>query len=252
MKWFQLLLDENNCFDVDQEEKTKILIFAAILFDQLWLWRNKIRLGATIPNWNLVAAQMRRLLFQHWNAAQSRSFRRIGITLDCWSLPPLGELKMNFDASLIDHSATSAVVLRDHHGQVRGAWINHFNSSNSFCAELEAAIQAFSIAESLNITRLWLEGDALQVILTLQGLDQYRDWRALDNINRGKTFLRFHSFWSVKFVYRNCNLCVHKLAAWARSSSLNGCLEITTIPPEVLCDRGGTFVPLDEDPDCND
>lgn len=32
-KWFQLLLEENNCFDVEKEEKLRILIYVCIVFE---------------------------------------------------------------------------------------------------------------------------------------------------------------------------------------------------------------------------
>lgn len=58
----------------------------------------------------------------------------------------------------------------------------------------------------------------------------------------GKNLLKNYHFLSVNFVNRNCNFCAHKLAKWARLSSVSGRLDLTIIPPKVLCDRGGTDI----------
>lgn len=57
-KWIQILLDEQNCLTVSQEEKLKILNYAAVMFDQIWMWRNKIRLGCPPPDWCHAANQL--------------------------------------------------------------------------------------------------------------------------------------------------------------------------------------------------
>lgn len=106
----------------------------------------------------------------------------------------MGELKANFDVSLFDCSATSAVIIKDHYGQVKGPWINSLFSNNSFCVEMKVAIQAFLVAKELKLHRVCFEGDALQVIITLQGLEQFSDWRASFNIKKSRMFLLKHTF----------------------------------------------------------
>lgn len=64
-KWIQLLLDEGNMFPLEPEEKQKMLHFAIIMFEQIWLWRNKIRLGAMMSDWNEMAVQVARLLHSY-------------------------------------------------------------------------------------------------------------------------------------------------------------------------------------------
>lgn len=167
-KWFQLLLDNNNYFPIATDEKDKMLHFAILLFEQLWMWRNKIRLGAPPPKWDNIAKLVVNQIPQYWRAGQSRKSRQCGgAPLEFWSAPPLGKYKINSDASLFDNSATAAIVLRNNHGIVLGAWINYFFSSNSFCSEIEAAIQALEVAEDMKLSKVWTEGDALQVVLSL-------------------------------------------------------------------------------------
>lgn len=96
--------------------------------------------------------------------------------------------------------------MRNHFGTVIGAWTNRFFSSNSFCAEIKAAIQAFQIVEDLWKKYAQFEGDARQVILALRGLDQYLDWKAQPKTLKGRMFLPKHSFWHLNYVNCNYNL----------------------------------------------
>lgn len=103
---------------------------------------------------------------------------------DCWITPPKGELKLNFDAAFKEGKTTTTVELRNSDNILLGAWINHFSSDNPFCAEAEAAFQALRIATDLQLDRVIVEGDAQTVILVMQGVSQFEDWRAKKNIGQ--------------------------------------------------------------------
>lgn len=60
--------------------------------------------------------------------------------------PPDGEVKFNFDAAFKNGITTTGYVLRNASDVIVGAWVNHFQSENPFCAEIEAAIQALKLA----------------------------------------------------------------------------------------------------------
>lgn len=109
------------------------------------------------------------------------------------------------------------------------------------------ASQAFPIAEDVRIKTAQFEGDALQVILSLRRMEQFSDWRARQNIMKDRELLRNHSFWSINYVNRNCNICVHKLTAWARNSVIYRKLDVTTLPAKILCDQGGSDIILEDD-----
>lgn len=116
---------------------------------------------------------------------------------------------------------------------MKEAWINHFLSCNSFCAEMEAVIQAFELAQEMQINKAMFEDDSLQVVLSLQGLNNFCDWRrARTNISKGKLLLRKFYFWSIFHVNRSCNSLAHRMASWARSVDVNGKIDVTTIPPK--------------------
>lgn len=48
--------------------------------------------------------------------------------------------------------------------------------------------------------------------------------------------------WFLHFVNRSSNSCAHNIASWLRNIGVNGTIDVSTIPPEVLCDKGGTNV----------
>lgn len=89
--------------------------------------------------------------------------------------PPTGELKLNFDASFKDGSASAGVVLQNSNGTILGAWTNRFISSNPLCVEAEVAAQALNIADELKLENVTFEGDAQNVILAIHGLQQFGD-----------------------------------------------------------------------------
>lgn len=46
---------------------------------------------------------------------------------------------------------------------------------NSFCAETEVAVQVLKLAQSMNLDRVTIEGDALNVIMTFSGMSKVED-----------------------------------------------------------------------------
>lgn len=117
------------------EDKEKILHFGVVLFEQMWLMRNKIRIGGEIPNWDAFSNSVNRIRKQYWAAVVKRKAHRWKIDKPlAWNPPSLGNYKFNFDTSLFDNWVVSIIVLRNHFGSILGVWINRFFSCNSFCA----------------------------------------------------------------------------------------------------------------------
>lgn len=65
------------------------------------------------------------------------------------------------------------------HGDIKGVWINHFESPNPYCTETEVAIQEHRMAMELRLDKVIFEGDALNVIMALKGWEQ--EWQAKSN-----------------------------------------------------------------------
>lgn len=118
--------------------------------------------------------------------------------------------------------------------------MNRFDAQNPYCTEAETAIQALQNAVELCLDVVEFEGDACNVILALHGMEQYEDWRAMQNLITGRKLRMQHSGWTLRHVYRECNGSAHNLAQWAVSRRIIRSLDVTTLPPTIWCDRGGT------------
>lgn len=116
------------------------------------------------------------------------------------------------DATFSNLQAVSGMVLRNHHGQVVGAWTHHYLSPNVFCAEMSVVIQALSKADELGLDKVLIECDSVGVIFALQGLKQYEDWQARALLTKGKRLLSKHPLWICKHINRQCNRSAHRLA----------------------------------------
>lgn len=66
-----ILLDGDNIFNIEVEEKRKMLHFGAVMFEQVWLLRNKVKMGGMMPNWDEVVDCIRRLNKQYWLVGES-------------------------------------------------------------------------------------------------------------------------------------------------------------------------------------
>lgn len=128
----------------------------------------------------------------------------------------------------------SGIIVRNSFGTVLRAWTGCFDASFPFEAEAIAAYQAFQQAESLQLPHAVFEGDALNVILALNGSRNHLEWRGRRAISDGRSLLRQHPLWSVMYSNRNCNRIAHKLAHWAKSNSCFGSVNVDVIPSDVL------------------
>lgn len=68
------------------------------------------------------------------------------------------------------------------------------------------AIQALTVAETLNVPKAWFKGDALQVILSIQGMEDFCDWRSKHNIRKadlfcGTTLFRILTMLAVSLIF---------------------------------------------------
>lgn len=242
--WVMFLLGKDNSLPLDDLEKERMAQFAVILMERIWMERNQIWKGHPPAHWEDLSNSIDKSFHKYWQSSNDRlQRRRVQHPRPMhfrWQPPVRGTLKFNFDATYTNGIAVTGVVLRNHDGLILGAWVNRFVSVNSYCAETEAAIQALEIANHQGFDLVEFEGDALEVIMALLGLPQFEDWRAMANILTGRRLISHHTHWTVKHIYREANTCAHNLAKWATSTSLIGSLDVTTLPPAVWCDRGGT------------
>lgn len=135
---------------------------------------------------------------------------------------------MNCDAAFKDGITAMSYVLQNHLGLILGAWTYHFVSNNPFCSKLEMIVQTLQQATMLQLEKATIEEDASNVILAIQVLDDFVDWKARVNIVLGKKLLRNQVLWQLQYTSRSCNSLAHNLAKWEK-----GCF-ICPLPTKCL------------------
>lgn len=157
---FFLILDPNNLFPMEEEEKVKMCQFLVVSLEQVWLLRNKRLQGATIPPLHILCQSINNLTGIYKKVVEGR--HRLLTPLhkaEEWIPPPTDYTKMNFDASYLDNQATPGILVGNSIRVIIKAWISRFTTSSPFEAEAEVAHQALKLAQDLNFTNMIIEGD---------------------------------------------------------------------------------------------
>ncbi|XP_018813588.2 uncharacterized protein LOC108985665 [Juglans regia] len=138
--------------------------------------------------------------------------RPIGLTT--WSPPPLNVYKANWDASVdqVQSRMGVGVVIRNWEGSVTAT----LRSSRCIfldakLAEAMAALRAVLLCKQLGISRVLLEGDALNVVNDINS--EAKDWSSVGLIIQDiKAELQNLEYGSIQFISRNSNCIAHCLA----------------------------------------
>lgn len=184
--------------------------------EQIWMTRNKILKGDLAPDWKQLSKTTYKSHTRYWrghlNVSKSAHKSKLHRAKCTWTPPLIVELKMNFDAAFKDGKTTIGVVLRDHNETILGAWTYHFGNDNAYCAEAEAAVQALKIGNDLMLDKVIFEGDAMFVILAIQEVQRFEEWRARAKILEGRCLLKAKNLWFLNHVSRECNASAYQLA----------------------------------------
>jgi ribonuclease HI len=147
-----------------------------------------------------------------------------GETQTCW-IPPVQEvLKFNIDGAYTPGSnqAGWGVIARDNRGEVVAAGAGRSDHiSDAFHSELNAAVQAVRLAESIGAMRIELETDSQLLMLALnrRDADTSRLGVIIDDL---KLQLRLSfSYYAVTFCKREFNRAAHELASLGCSNDVD-------------------------------
>jgi ribonuclease HI len=131
-----------------------------------------------------------------------------------WKSPPIGVLKINWDAALDPKTSKMGmgILARDHEGRVLAMSSSIQNQiSHPTTAETLAAWKAVVLGVQLGATYLELEGDALEVVQALNSSELC--WGRNDPVlNDIKLLLQNFNDWKVFHVHRGANEAAHSLA----------------------------------------
>lgn len=215
-----------------------MLQFAAVTLEHIWMHRNKVNHGDSLPDIAVLGQTITRLT-QHYHKAATQRRTVLGHACDppAWAPPPPGFLKVNFDAAFDGDTAITGFLVSNSLGCFTYAWTGCSYASTAYVAEAEAAYQALKWAHQQQIQSIMFEGDD---ILALNGSNQFVEWQRKHSILSGRKFLCDNSLWSVSHIPRSCNYFAHNLAQWAKLTHSFGYVSPPSLPPSVLCNRGGT------------
>ncbi|XP_019191714.1 PREDICTED: uncharacterized protein LOC109186242 [Ipomoea nil] len=156
-----------------------------------------------------------------------------------WSKPQEGFHKLNVDAAIdsINGKMGFGCVIRDEHGTFVAArgiqWDGVFSPRE---AEATAIREALSWIKELNLNKVSVETDSLQVVNSLKSSIGESSFHVI--LSDIKNVLCDFSHVFLSFVKRSTNGVAHAIARYAVSSS--GCSEWLSIPPPFLCNALST------------
>jgi len=142
-----------------------------------------------------------------------------------WFLPPMGTIKINWDASLNIKRGWIGlgVIARDNNGLFLGARsVTKQVKADPNLAEVMAALLAVQFSKEVGFFDVILEGDAAKVINEINSEPPYssRIGHFLENIHIEKGCFRSVLF---SFIPRECNSAAHNLAKEASNNFVDNC-----------------------------
>ncbi|XP_059434317.1 uncharacterized protein LOC132167380 [Corylus avellana] len=198
----------------------EIKLFAAIV-RQLWLRRNLFVFGGQLTAPAVILRQAKDQLEAFDKAEVSRSLGRAlaqqtPISVK-WTKPPVGFLKINWDAS-VDVSQKRmgmGIAIRDHGGELLAAYCaTRDYITDAATAEALTAWQAVEISQSLGLEKVVLEGDAMEVVKVLRNEEVWLGSYG-HVLQEAKQKLCQCMEWKVSHVHRQGNNVAHSLAKLA-------------------------------------
>lgn len=172
MDWIKTIISPYGPLGINNEDLHHFQIFAAVLCDLLWFYRNKAYHEGLLFDALMISRNINRITSEHLKA-----WTLIPIPLEKWKSPPVSWFKINFDTAIRNTHSAQAAVCRNHFGNI----IKMVTEVNPTCSpnlgEAIAAKLAFKLASTLKLNRVIIEGDSQIVISGLSQPGLTQDWR---------------------------------------------------------------------------
>jgi hypothetical protein len=207
------------------EDELKLVVIVA---RQIWFQRNNVVFKGEFKSPGDLIKAARTQMEQYDQAVEKRNktgpieVQASTKTVERWKKPPIGVLKINWDAALDPRIGKMGLgtLARDHKGRVLAMTSSIRNQINHpTTTETLAVWQAVVLGIQLGATYLELEGDALEVVQDLN-LPEHcwgRNGPVLKDI---KLLLQNFNDWKVSHVLQGANGAAHSLAKLALSSGV--------------------------------
>ena len=242
--WVSFVLNPGKFLNLQLQEAQSFTLLASVICDQIWFHRNKMlksdqsspSLSTSIPSSPTppLAQEIHKTFIFHKQAWEFSSQYPNLPTHKSWSPPPPGWHKINFDAAVRPNNIFLAAICRNHLGKITHAWINVEVHGDALWVEAKAGLFAVSSALDAGLDSIIFEGDALQVINSIQNSDSSPHWSISNIINDINVSSLGFSCCSFSHVHRSANVLAHSLAAWAPFCNCPGVIPISSLPAYVI------------------
>ena len=227
IEWIKCIIDPKTKLGIRYEESLHFQLYASVVCDRIWMQRNKARMGEDI---GLVVDLARKIQSSFneqkavWDEVRGKKLKLIGLS---WIPPPVGWVKLNFDAAIRENKTTVVVVGRDNHGRVVLAWTDILDSGSPLWGEAKAAYVEVNKAVEAGLKRVIIEGDAWNVIDPLKDKKSSSEWTIDVILQNILALCNLFDDVSFSFVKREGNFATHLLAFWAAFCNNSGPVSIS-------------------------
>jgi hypothetical protein len=216
--WIEGILTHTSSFGINCADSHFFQIFATILCDVLWFYRNQAVHKGVIPDVSTIVANINCVSLEHFTAWSSK----LHPIKEVWSKPPHGFCKVNFDTAIREGFSTQAVVCINSNGMIIKALTQVRPICNPVYGEALAAQLAGVLANSLKLDRFILEGDSNIVILSLNNPTLSIDWHIDHVILETLASFQVFSHWEARNINRSVNFCIYYVAYRGHSKGYPG------------------------------
>jgi hypothetical protein len=172
-EWIGSIISSGSSLGIPLVDHHRFQIFAYVVCDILWFYRNKAFHDGVSFNARSVSMHINKISLEHFQTWHSLS----QVLEENWISPPLNWVKINFDTAIRNSFSAQAAVCRNSKGQI----IHLLSQISPSCfpnvGEALATQLVISLASFCHIDRFILEGNSEVVVLALQNPNSIQDWR---------------------------------------------------------------------------
>jgi ribonuclease HI len=216
------------CVERGTKEELELM---AVIARRIWLRRNAWLFERRFDHPNTVYNEALRSLveFKRCNIKEQESSVSVGreeaqsIKQTCWIPPPVGLIKVNWDAALNVAKGWIGlgIIARDSKGLCMGARsITQQVKTDPKTAEIMAALQAMQFSKDAGFWEVIFEGDAAQVVKEIMSDPPLlsKAGHFIESIQQDMHHFRSASFQAIP---RDCNTAAHNLAKKASHNNID-------------------------------
>ena len=231
---------------IPTDQHWTITLNMALIIDEIWKTGNHFLFHGGIVDVNKAMNNARVRFLEASKVYSPNSRPSVEQSVDVWSPPPQGWIKINVDAALSNSKSALAVVARNHLGIAISIWGKEHHLCSPVQAEAEAILWAVQIAIQERWSAVIFEGDAKLCFDPLSQPDLIPSWPISTLICNIRSLVSCFVSCEFKWVQRKCNVAAHEAARLALNSYRPFCFSYGNFPPslEAACKGDYSSVPV--------